>query len=81
MTFLITGILKMSRYSEKEQVLILKLFEYFQKEKDAGHTLLPLTAVYDVSNKARLVIYSIYVIRITRIRPLPEILTHNALWI
>ena len=46
MTCLITGIL---RYSEKEQVLILKLYEYFQKEKDAGHTLLPLTAVYDVS--------------------------------
>ena len=45
MTFLITGILKMSRYSEKEKVLILKLFEYFQKENDAGHTLLPLTAV------------------------------------
>ena len=71
MTFLITGILKMSRYSEKEQVLILKLFEYFQKE----------VVVYDVSNKARLVIYSIYVMRITRIRPLPEILTHNTLWI
>jgi len=37
----------MSRYGEKEQVLILKLFDYFQREKDAGKTLLPLAAVYE----------------------------------
>ena len=37
------------RYCEKEQVLILKLLDYFQREKNAGGPLLPLNAVYEVN--------------------------------
>ena len=44
----------MPRYSENEQALIITLFNYFQREKDVGKTLLPLTAVCEVSNKAHI---------------------------
>ncbi|XP_031328113.1 uncharacterized protein LOC116159297 [Photinus pyralis] len=36
-----------NRYTEGEQSLILKLIQYFQREKEAGKTLLPVSAVYD----------------------------------
>jgi len=34
---------------EKEQVLISRLIDYFQKEKVTGKTVLPLNAVFNVS--------------------------------
>ena len=36
-------------YCEKEQVLVLKLLDYFQLEKNAGGPLLTLKAVYEVN--------------------------------
>lgn len=35
------------RYTQKEQVLIMKVLHYFQLECDTGHTILPVTAVQD----------------------------------
>ncbi|KAL1489025.1 hypothetical protein ABEB36_013970 [Hypothenemus hampei] len=35
------------RYCEREQVLILRLLEYFQLEKDAGKPLLHVNTVYN----------------------------------
>jgi len=37
----------MPRYTEKEQALILKVTNYFEREKEAGKPLLPVSAVYE----------------------------------